>query len=195
MAIPRTFVFADGENLVMRYQAMLAAGATPKKGVIHVSDVFVWAPGLTTWSCMDIQRVTYYTSASGDQVLLKELRSKIAGTTYKYAYDPDTTVPDGQAQLVPRIYHKDSRSRKTRNVDINIVIDVMRASHLNNVDLLVLLSGDGDYIPMVEEAMRLGKAVWVAAFSSGLNEALSCSVDLFETLDDIFFTRPTSAKS
>lgn len=67
MSIPKTFIFADGENLVMRYQAMLAQGHRPKKGIKHIPDVFVWHPGITTWSVMDLQRVTYYSSATGDQ--------------------------------------------------------------------------------------------------------------------------------
>lgn len=187
MAIPKTFIFVDGENLVMRYQAMVAAGAKPTKQVIHIPDVFVWHPGVTTWSCMDVQRATYYPTATGDQKRISDLRSKIASVTVEFFHDTDSDVPQGEMQLVPRIFHKDSKSRKTQNVDINIVIDVMRASHLRNADLLLLLSGDGDYLPVVEEAMRLGKQVWMCAFSSGLNDALCSSVDLFESLDDIFF--------
>jgi uncharacterized LabA/DUF88 family protein len=192
MSVPKTFIFVDGENLVMRYQAMVQAGSKPKKGVIHIQDVFVWHPGVTTWSCFDVQRVTYYTSATGDQKKITDLRSKIASVTFKYSHEVDTDVPEGEAQLVPRIFHKNSRSQKTRNVDISIVIDMMRASYLQNAELLLLVSGDGDYLPLVEEAMRLGKPVWVNAFSSGLNESLKSSVDLFESLDGIFFQTPKS---
>jgi uncharacterized LabA/DUF88 family protein len=189
MSIPKTFVFVDGENLVMRYQAMVATGANPKKQVVHIPDVFVWHPRATTWTCMDIQRVTYYTSATGDQKTISELQSKIASVNYKFSHDADGAVPEGSAQLVPRIFHKSSKSRKTRNVDINIVIDFMRTAHLNNAELLLLLSGDGDYLPLIDEVMRLGKPVWMCAFSSGFNENLRSSVDLFESLDDIFFRK------
>ena len=186
---PRTFVFVDGENLVMRYQAMVEAGAKPKRGVIHIPDVFVWHPDITTWSCMDIVRVSYYTSATGDQRHLSDLRSRIASTTFKFSYDPEPSIPQAEAQLLPRIFHKSPKSRKTRNVDINIVIDVMRAAHLRDAELIYILSGDGDYLPLVEETMRLGKQVYMGAFSSGLSESLSSNVDLFELLDDIFFTK------
>lgn len=187
MAIQRTFVFVDGENLVMRYQAMVAAGATPKKDVVHVPDVFVWHPEVTTWSCMDIARVTYYTSTTGDQKRVSELKSQIADITFNYNYDPNDDVQPGMAQLVPKIFHKSSKSQKTRNVDINITIDVMRAAHLANADLLYILSGDGDYLPLIEEVGRHGKEVWLSAFSSGLNEQLRSSVDLFHGLDNFFF--------
>ena len=35
-------VFVDGENLVMRYQDMLAKGCVPKPGVLHEEDVIAW---------------------------------------------------------------------------------------------------------------------------------------------------------
>ena len=190
MSIPRTYVFVDGENLVMRYQAMVADGFKPRKGVVHVPDVFVWHPGITTWDCVNIARAYYYTSATGDSQRIVELRKKIAGTLYSFSFERSTfPVADGEAQLVPRIFHKSSQSRKTRNVDINIVIDVMRAGHLDNIDLIYLVSGDGDYMPLIEEVMRLGKEVNLSAFSSGLNEALVSSVDDFYSLDDVFFLR------
>lgn len=189
MSIPKVQVFVDGENLTMRYQAMLAAGKKPKKNISHIQDTFLWHPGITTWSCMDIQRVTYYTSATGDHDKIQEVKSKISSTIFEFDHEFDHDVPKGSAQLLPKVYHKSSKSRKTRNVDINIVIDMMRAAHTNSVELLFLLSGDGDYIPVIEECMRQGKTVWCCSFSSGLHPSLPSSVDLYETLDDIFFTQ------
>ncbi|MEB8486706.1 MULTISPECIES: NYN domain-containing protein [Acidithiobacillus] len=187
MSIPKVQVFVDGENLVMRYQAMLAADRKPRQGVIHVKDAFVWHPSLTTWSCMDIQRVTYYTSATGDQTKLRELKATVANTDFESFHEFDNEIPRGVAQVLPRVYHKSSKSRKTRNVDINIVIDMMRAAHTNSVEILLLYSGDGDYIPVIEECMRQGKTVWCCSFSSGLNPDLFSAVDLYVSLDDIFF--------
>jgi uncharacterized LabA/DUF88 family protein len=50
-----------------------------------------------------------------------------------------------------------------------------------------LASGDGDYLPLLQEVMRRGKQVEVLAFSSGLNEQLTYSVDRFLSLDEVFF--------
>jgi uncharacterized LabA/DUF88 family protein len=193
LAIPRTYVFVDGENLVMRYQSMVAAGAKPKKEVIHIPDTFVWHPRITTWSCFDIGRVTYYTSATGDAKKLEALHEQVANVEFEYHYDPSDDVQPGTSQLVPRIYHKLKQSRKTRNVDINIVIDVMRTAHLPGADLIYILSGDGDYLPLIEEAGRHGKEIYMSAFSSGLSNKLQYSVDNFALLDDMFFTEEKKA--
>jgi hypothetical protein len=38
----RTMIFVDGENLVMRYQDSIAAGASATAKVIHVQDALLW---------------------------------------------------------------------------------------------------------------------------------------------------------
>jgi uncharacterized LabA/DUF88 family protein len=187
MSIPKTFLFADGENMVMRFQAMTSEGRRPKEDVIHIKDVFVWHPDVTKWSVMDVQRVTYYSSATGDQQKIADIKAKIAGVSFDYEHEYGQDVPVGSAQIVPRIYHKAAQSRKTRNVDINIIIDMLRVAHLPSTELLILLSGDGDYLPVIEECMRLGKPVWVCSFSSGCHKELPYAVDLHVDLDEMFF--------
>ncbi|MDP3297084.1 MAG: NYN domain-containing protein [Thermodesulfovibrionia bacterium] len=187
MASPKTIIFADGENLVMRYQAMIAAGAKPHKKIHHIPDSFVWHPDITTWSCFELIRVWYYTSVIGDINKIQDIENQIGNIDYDYHYDPDSTIPKATAQIVPRVYKKSSKSQKTRNVDINIIIDVMRHSYSRDIDLIYILSGDGDYLPLINEAMKQGKRVFVSAFSSGLNKQLSYSVDTFTLLDELFF--------
>ena len=88
---------------------------------------------------------------------------------------------------MPIIFKKSSKSQKTRNIDIQIVIDVMRFAFTDSIDRIYLASGDGDYMPLIMEVMRRGKQVELLAFSSGLNGELSSIVDRVHRLDDSFF--------
>ncbi|WP_428383833.1 NYN domain-containing protein [Nevskia ramosa] len=187
MTIPRSIAFVDGENLVMRYQAMVNSGRTPRDDVIHELDCFVWHPGATKWSMFDFIRINYYTSTTGDMPKIDALKHVICATEYAYSYTHVSGVPDGEAYLVPHVFHKPSKNTKARNVDLQISIDVLRAAHLNAPEMLLILSGDGDYIPLIQEAARHGKEIWLGAFSSGLNPRLKHHVDVFFELDDIFF--------
>ncbi len=73
---------------------------------------------------------------------------------------------------------------------------MLRYSQNPQIDVLLLLSGDGDYVPLIEEASRNGKQVWVAAFSDGLNSRIPLIVDEFIDLDEIFFKKKAkTAKS
>jgi uncharacterized LabA/DUF88 family protein len=68
---------------------------------------------------------------------------------------------------------------------------MMRSANNGAFDVLFLLSGDGDYLPLIEEITRSGKQVWVAAFSKGLNSNLRFAADEFFDLDEIFFKSST----
>ena len=85
------------------------------------------------------------------------------------------------------IFKKNRKDQKSKGVDIKMVVDILSHSHQNNVDLVYLISGDGDYKPVIEEVIRQGKRVWIAAFSNGLNPSLKLLADNFINLDNVFF--------
>jgi uncharacterized LabA/DUF88 family protein len=62
---------------------------------------------------------------------------------------------------------------------------MLRQAFLDNYDLAVLVTGDGDYLPVVEEVKRLGKRVTLAFFEhaqAGLNPELPRAADEFYQL-------------
>lgn len=184
MSIPKTIVFIDGENLVFRYQAMVAEGRKPSPKIVHIPDVFVWHPGITDWCYMNIIRVYFYTSVVGDDQRLSGIKKQIADTHYSFEFAKNDF---GTAQIVPMVFKKLSNTRKSRQVDINIAIDMMRFAYQQSIDLLYLVSGDGDYLPLISEVMHNGKELYVAALSSGLKSELRDSVDDFHDLDNVLF--------
>jgi hypothetical protein len=82
MAMPpfrRLMIFADGENLVNRYQSMLEKGWTPRNdNVCHIPDVLIWHSSFSTLIRMDeVIRATYYTYVVGDENRVTEIRNLI----------------------------------------------------------------------------------------------------------------------
>jgi len=184
MQTPRAILLVDGENLVFRYQEMLKAGRKPLPDVVHLPDVFVWHDSVTTHAAFGYTRVCYYTSVVGDDDAVATTKAEIGKILFRCS--PDARM-QYTGQLVPRVFKKLAKSKKTRNVDIQIIIDVMRSAHAAAHDLIVVASGDGDYLPLFSEVMHSGKQLYVAAFSSGLNPAIPYSVDEFIDLDRFFF--------
>ena len=181
----RVSVFVDGENLAMRYKEMLNT-RTSYGNVIHIPDVFVWSPRLTGSAVtMDILRVAYYTSMIGDQSKLDEAARQISTTGY---FSPRVHITsDGTQRLIPHVFKRSNGQKKSRIVDIEITIDVMRALS-TDVEGILLLTGDSDFLSLVHEVTRrTSKQVYVGAFSSGLAEVLPRSVDRFIDLDPLFF--------
>lgn len=188
--LKKVVAFVDGENLVFRYQAMLRAGrvANPKAEVQHEPDCFVWCRRMTLWTHMDLFRVNYYTSVVGDEDRVNAVAARISQTEFLCSGGMAGNHASGHAHLIPRVHKKPKQSNKNKVVDVDITMDVMRAALTTPIDAIYLLSGDGDYAPLVREVVRAtSKQVYVAAFSDGLAESLKSCAEHFIDLDKMFF--------
>ena len=71
---------------------------------------------------------------------------------------------------------------KKADWDVGIVIDAIRTAP--GVDVVVLASGDGDFIALVEYLKNMGKRVEVVAFGRSTSGKLKEAADEFIDLDD-----------
>jgi len=77
-----------------------------------------------------------------------------------------------------------SDGSKKADWDVGIAIDTVRLAHA--VDTIILVTGDGDFIPLIEYLRSLGKRVEVAAFSRATSGKLKKdTVDNFIELESI----------
>ena len=192
MSAETSLIFVDGENLVLRYQEMVAAGRIPLPDTIHIKDCFVWNQRVLNDSIWNLKRVSYYTSAIGDDQYVREVRSKISETTFKcntghVGSGAGVHLTTRTGQIVPFVRKKSARSRKESICDIAIAVDVMRTCYRDHVTTIWLFSGDGDFSLLLSEVIHSGKSVYVSAFSSGLSDEIPFSVDEFILLDKFFF--------
>jgi len=74
-------LFADGENLLFRYEAMLAKGATVRsEDVRHSKGRFVWSDSImceVSRFSLRPTRVEYYTTLAGNDETIQKLRSDL----------------------------------------------------------------------------------------------------------------------
>lgn len=183
----RIMAFIDGENLVLRYQAMLDEGKKPigsgdKIDVVHQPNVYVWHPLTLKLNSEQVIRATYYTYATGNAKIINKYEDsskKLVFRTHYSVQRPRT--------LQPKVFWKPKRSAKAKGVDIQMTVDMLTNAYRDNMDVAYLVSGDGDFIPLIEEVMRMGKQVYVAAFTNGLNPKLKTVADEFMALDPIYF--------
>lgn len=179
----RMMAFIDGENLVFNYQASVKhPEVKPKSSVSFLENVFVWNPATINSSQHEIIRATYYTFAVGDDKKILEISSQIKLLTFDK--DSRSRLPNN---LHPRVFKKDKQGRRTKGVDIQMTVDILTHVFNDNVDTVFLVTGDGDFLPIINEIVRHGKQVVLAAFKNGLNPILLNSVDLFIDLDYIYF--------
>lgn len=173
-------MFVDGENLTIRAQKVAAQGNVPlTEGPHFRRDVFFWLPGilatqrLTSGGQVALQpqavRSFYYTSAVGDDVLLQDVRERL--------WDIGFT---------PQVFKRGPGDRRAKAVDISLARDMLSNAFLGNFEAAVLVAGDGDYVPIVQEVQRLGKVVYVLFLrAEGLSNELRLASDLTFVLDEL----------
>ncbi len=77
------------------------------------------------------------------------------------------------------VYHG---GNKKADWDVGIAIDAIRMADM--LDVIILVSGDGDFIPLVEYLQNKGKQVEVMSFRETTSTRLVDNVDLFTNLSD-----------
>jgi len=170
----RVMMFIDGENLAIRYKACLGVDA-PVSHVQYIPDVMVWSPHATRIrGPQDFIRRYYYTSALGAD----DYRNDIEEQLKKLGIE------------APRVFprNKDGRSK---GVDITLATDMLTHAHRKNFDIAILITGDGDYVPLVEAVKREGCRVVLWALERGLSPALKKAADHYWDIGELFFREST----
>jgi len=178
----RLMVFVDGENLVFSFEKMLKDGLIPNENTIHLENIFVWNEKTIDPRMFEVIRATLYTYAVGSDEILEGINEKIKQLTFKKVHS--SALP---TNITPVVFKKSKKSNKTKGVDIKMTVDILTHCFNDNLDTVMIVAGDGDYLPIIEEAKRMGKQVYLAFFSKGMNKNLIYNVDKYILLDNIFF--------
>ncbi len=169
-------LFVDGENFTIRGQEFAASqGKGFDRGTHYEPHVFLWIPNIAAQQLIyfgghipmegSALRAHYYTSTTGND----EKRRKVHRALWNLGFTPNVfTKPSGT---------------QSKGVDIKLTTDMLAHAFRGNYDVAVLITGDGDFVPVVEEVKRLGKNVIVASFNNGLNPGLQLAADAFVSLD------------
>lgn len=191
----RAMLFIDGENLVGRYQAMIDDGwQSGKEGVAHEQDVFVWEPNSVIAGLNVVLRATYYTYIQGSQEGPTAAAERVKALTFQNYTQPNANFYQLPNQLTPCIFQK-PKNRKAKGVDIQLTVDILTHAYQDNCDVIYIMSGDGDYVPVIAEVQRLGKLVYVSAFSSGLSPQIRIMADRFQCLDPWYFQEAAEGRT
>jgi uncharacterized LabA/DUF88 family protein len=141
---------------------------------------------------VDVANIFYAAKAAGvdiDYVTL--LKSATAGRDLVRAYaytglDPENENQKNFHEFLKRsgykVVSKDIRKygdgRIKANLDIELVVDLMRLAQ--HIDIAVVISGDGDFAPAIKAVQQMGVRVDVISFSG------NTSSDLKEVADDFY---------
>ncbi len=83
------------------------------------------------------------------------------------------------------VYHDGKREQK--EVDVSMVCEMMVHAPMNRFNVVIMISGDRNFVPAIQKVQSAGKRAEVAAFNDVYNEGCKCAADVYYPLDDIPF--------
>jgi uncharacterized LabA/DUF88 family protein len=170
----RIMLFVDGENLAIRYGAMLKSN--PQRP--HVEYV----PNVIAWSHLASRRDDYhawirrhyYTCVKGDLDRKRDIELKLRGLGFE----------------VPRVFLRSSNGR-SKQVDMALAVEMLSLAYEDAYDMAILVAGDADYIPLIEKVRSLGKRTVVWFVGKGMSRDLFVAPDHFWNMGELLFADPS----
>ncbi len=156
---------------------------------------------------VDVANIFYAAKAAGadiDYVTL--LKAAIAGRDFVRAYAYTGLDPENENQrqfhaflsrngykVVSKDIRKYGDGRIKANLDIELVVDMMKLSR--NLDVAVVISGDGDFAPAIRAVQEMGVRVEVISFRGNTSSDLIEAADVFTDIVQLARVETGSSRS
>ena len=85
----------------------------------------------------------------------------------------------GELQLIGNTY-------KQKKIDVLMSLDIAKKCFERQIDYAVLIAGDSDFVPVIDEAKNQGAVIYLYAYHNSLSEELLNKVDEFCDLNQEF---------
>ena len=155
---------------------------------------------------VDVANIFYAAKAAGvdvDYVNLLKHASSGRDLVRAYAYtglDPDNENQRNFHSFLSRhgykVVSKDIRKygdgKVKANLDIELVVDMMKTAR--NLDIAIVVSGDGDFAPAIRAVQEMGVRVEVISFRGNTSSDLIEAADLFTDITRISQTDRTAVR-
>jgi uncharacterized LabA/DUF88 family protein len=156
----KAMMFVDGENLVLRYQDLVKDKPSADH-ITHHINLFVWSSVLNAFlKHLNIIRRYYFTSVQGDDSKIEEVEALIRSSGFE----------------APRVFKK-FKNRPSKQVDIALATEMLTHGFRGNYDYALLVSGDKDFVPVVDSLASEGRRILLWYVSSGCSPALKRAAD------------------
>jgi uncharacterized LabA/DUF88 family protein len=156
---------------------------------------------------VDVANIFYAAKAAGvdiDYVTLLKASSAGRDLVRAYAYtglDPDNDNQRNFHEFLRRhgykVVSKDIRKygdgKVKANLDIELVVDMMKTAR--NLDIAIVVSGDGDFAPAIRAVQEMGVRVEVVSFRGNTSSDLIEVADIFTDITQIAKVEKDSSRS
>jgi uncharacterized LabA/DUF88 family protein len=156
---------------------------------------------------VDVANIFYAAKAAGTDIdYVTLLKAATAGRDFVRAYaytglDPDNEnqrnfhafLARNQYKVVSKDIRKYGDGKVKANLDIELVVDMMKTAR--NLDIAIVVSGDGDFAPAIRAVQEMGVRVEVISFRGNTSSDLIDVADLFTDITQLARVDKSSSRS
>ena len=156
---------------------------------------------------VDVANIFYAAKAAGTDIdYVTLLKAATAGRDFVRAYAYTGLDPDNENQrnfhaflarnhykVVSKDIRKYGDGKVKANLDIELVVDMMKTAR--NLDVAIVVSGDGDFAPAIRAVQEMGVRVEVISFRGNTSSDLIEVADLFTDITQLARVDKTSSRS
>jgi uncharacterized LabA/DUF88 family protein len=156
---------------------------------------------------VDVANIFYAAKAAGVDIdYVTMLKSATAGRDLVRAYAYTGLDPDNENQrnfhdflrrhgykVVSKDIRKYGDGKVKANLDIELVVDMMKTAR--NLDVAIVVSGDGDFAPAIRAVQEMGVRCEVISFRGNTSSDLIEVADLFTDITQIAKVEKGSSRS
>lgn len=170
----RVFVFIDGSNLFGSIRDLNVR--TGQRIKVAYEKLFQYLAG-----DRELRRVYFYHSLPPEHISPEVYKQQI-----DFVYAVRQRTNEVAVNFKVRQAYQQSRGDYLieKGTDVKLATDLLSLAYNDAYDVGVLVSGDADFIEVVEEVQRLGKVVENAVFRQNSSPALRDTCDRFIFLDE-----------
>lgn len=143
---------------------------------------------------MDLFRLTQILVGSRDLVGAYVFDASLKGASM----DPETRrIHDKLSDIGFRVMNRESMVKRDgdyvqKEVDVSLACEMLEHALLNHFDIAIVVSGDRDFVPVMQKVQAAGKRVEVAAFDNVYSDECKRTADVYYLLNDIPFLSMSS---
>src|SRR5438093_405603 len=174
------------------------ASLLPNQGVKVGKNVAVF---------VDVANIFYAAKAAGTDIdYVTLLKAATAGRDFVRAYAYTGLDPENENQrnfhaflarnhykVVSKDIRKYGDGKVKANLDIELVVDLMKTAR--NLDIAIVVSGDGDFAPAIRAVQEMGVRVEVISFRGNTSSDLIDVADLFTDITQLARVDKSSSRS
>ncbi|HEX2754586.1 MAG TPA: NYN domain-containing protein [Candidatus Limnocylindrales bacterium] len=156
---------------------------------------------------VDVANIFYAAKAAGTDIdYVTLLKAATAGRDFVRAYAYTGLDPDNENQrnfhaflarnhykVVSKDIRKYGDGKVKANLDIELVVDLMKTAR--NLDIAIVISGDGDFAPAIRAVQEMGVRVEVISFRGNTSSDLIEVADLFTDITQLARVDKASSRS